>query len=119
MDISRLPVATLAPAANTTYNSSARRASAAGVESPGPSRRASRGEGAERVVQGELLQRERTLYQSTRAYLDERNFGNARPGEGYAGANRQPGSGILLYLNNTRPDAIADLTQGNTVNYFV
>ncbi len=120
MDISRLPVATLAPAASTTYNSSAGVTSVAGVESPGPSRPGSRGgQGAERVVQGELLQRERTLYQSTRAYLDERNFGSALVGERHAGAGRQPGSAIFHYLNNTRPEAIADLTQGQTVNYFV
>ena len=120
MDISRLPVVPWAPPAKSTYNSSARVASVEDVEPPRSSRRGSRGgEGVERVVQGELLQRDRTPYQSTSAYLSERNFENARPSEGNAGAARQNRSAIFHYLSNTRPEAVSDLTQGQTVNYFV
>ncbi len=120
MDISRLPVVPWAPPAKSTYSSSARVTSVDDVESTRASRRGSRGgEGVERVVQGELLQRERTLYQSTSAYLSERSFENALPSEGNAGTGRQSRSAIFHYLNNTRPEAIADLTQGQTVNYFV
>jgi hypothetical protein len=120
MDISRLPVVPLAPPASASSKSSARVASAEGVESPRASRRgAPGGEGVECVVQGELLQRERTLYQSTRAYLSERSFENALSSDRDPDAARQGRSAIFHYLNNTRPEAIADLTQGQTVNYFV
>ena len=77
-------------------------------------------ESFERVVQGELLQKERTSYQSTRGFINERNAGQARPAAG----QREPGSSqshaaIFRYLNNTRPEAISDLTQGKSVNFFV
>lgn len=117
MDVSRLLAAPLARPANTTYKNSARVTSAEGVDSPAAPHRAARG--VERVVQGELLQRERTFYQSTRAYLNERDFENPLPSERQAGIGRQGRTAIVHYLNNTRPEAIAELTQGQTVNYFV
>jgi hypothetical protein len=120
MDISRLPVRPLAPPASTTHNRSARVASVRAVESSAASRSGARaGDTVERVVQGELLQRERTYYQSTRAYLNERSFENARPSDCHARAGHPSGSAIFHYLNNTRPEAIADLTQGQSVNCFV
>jgi len=73
----------------------------------------------ERAVQGELLQRERTSYQSTRGYINERNVSQARPAAGQRDTGNQSRIAIFQYLNNTRPEAIADLTQGKSVNYFV
>jgi hypothetical protein len=120
MDISRLPVTPWAPTASNTHNRSVRAAPGQGVESAGAPRRGARaGDAVERVVQGELLQRERTFYQSTRAYLNERSFENALPSDLRAGAARPSRSAIFHYLNNTRAEAIADLTQGQSVNCFV
>jgi hypothetical protein len=73
----------------------------------------------ERAVQGELLPREHTRNPSTRAWLAARTLEHALPGEGGAGIGRQARSAILGYLNNTRPEAIAELLQGQSVNAFV
>jgi hypothetical protein len=76
-------------------------------------------ESFERVVQGELLQKERTPYQSTRGFINERNVGHARPAVGQHDTRHQSRAAIFQYLNNTRPEAISDLTQGKSVNFFV
>jgi len=70
-------------------------------------------------VQGELLQKERTPYQSTRGFINERNAGQAQPTVGQPDAGSQSRAAISRYLNNTRAEAISDLTQGNSVNFFV
>ncbi len=121
MDISRLPLAPLARPANTTYRSSP----ASSVEDAGavrPSRNPSRGDDQSvRVVQGELLQRERTPYpyQSTQSFIDERALDHAVSSDRQAGATRQSRSAVSHYLDNTRPETIADLSQGRSVNFFV
>lgn len=115
MNISRL-----APAAPTTYHPSTQVAAVRDVGSATVARRDTRaGEGVERAVQGELLPRERTLNPSTQAWLDARALEHALPGEGDAGISYQARSAILGYLNNTRPETIADLLQGQSVNDFV
>ena len=43
---------------------------------------------------------------------------NGRPGR-VTGAGRPSRAAISHYLNNTRPEAIADLTHGTSVNFFV
>jgi hypothetical protein len=63
--------------------------------------------------------REHTRNPSTRAWLAARTLEHALPGEGGAGIGRQARSAILGYLNNTRPEAIAELLQGQSVNAFV
>lgn len=120
MDISRLPAAPLLRPASATYTSAASPASAEGVGAVRSSRQASRGgEAVERVVQGELLQRERTRYQSTRTFINERRFEHASSGEDQTGAGRPSRTAISHYLNHTRPEALADLTHGTSVNFFV
>ena len=121
MDISGLPVTPLPRPATA----SARRASqpaaaverleAVGPSNPRPARRAS----FERVVQGELLQRARTSYQSTRAFLDERTLDRARPAERQAESLGQSRTAISRYLDNIRPEAVGELSQGRVVNFFV
>lgn len=120
MDISRVPVA-LAPQAAPVHNRTIRpSASVEAVESAGRTGQRPRSrESFERVVQGELLQRERTPYQSTRGFVAEHNMGRAR----YANEQRDSGNSsrtaIHQYLNNTRPEAIAERARGKSVNFFV
>jgi hypothetical protein len=120
MDISRLPVAPLVRPASAAYKSAPQAASVETVVAVESSRNTSRSsERFERVVQGELLQRERGSYQSTRAFIDERALDHAVPSERQASGGRQSRSAVSLYLNNTRPETAADLTQGRSVNFFV
>jgi len=87
------------------------------VEGIRPRQRAS--EPFERVVQGELLQKERTPYQSTHGFISERNMDQARPAVGSRDTGNQSRAAIFQYLSNTRPEVTSDLTQGKSVNYFV
>ena len=120
MDISRLPV-TLplqqSPASTRTTRQPASVEAVEPVEHIRPRQRTR--ESFERVVQGELLQKERTPYQSTRGFINERNVGQARPAAGQREPGSQSHAAIFQYLNNTRPEAISDLTQGKSVNFFV
>lgn len=120
MDISRLPLAPLVRPASAAYKSATQTASAEVIEPVESSRStANRGDRFERVVQGELLQRERNAYQSTRAFINERALDHAAPSERQDSGGRQSRSAISLYLNNTRPETVADLAQGRSVNFFV
>jgi hypothetical protein len=125
MDIVRLPVVPLArPAAappdKTATAVAAGVQPAAGPVAPAPRQRCT-GEACEGVVQGELLERrERSFYQSTRAFLDERSLNHARPAEQAGRVNpQQSRSAIALYLNNARTESVSDLTQGSSINFFV
>lgn len=103
--------------ANTAYTGTAR---AAAVEQPAPAAVRSRVRGSEqveRVVQGELLQRERLRYQSTRAFIDERAFDQSL--SGHRETVTASRSAISLYLNNTGREVVAGPSQGRSVNYFV
>jgi len=117
MDISRLP-APLSRAVSTAYKPVA---SSATVETVASSRRAPRSdEGFARVVQGELLARERTPHQSTRSFINERLFEQAAGSESRSDRGQQPRpAAISQYLNHTRAETHTDLTQGRAVNFFV
>ncbi len=121
MDISRLPAA--GHASGGIYRAPARTASiatAAPAGGRGPAAVAPASE-RERVVQGELLQRERGAYQSTRAYIDERGLEFAQAGDA-AGHSRIASGGraaLARYLNHAQVESLSDRLQGRSVNYFV
>ena len=122
MDISRLPVTPFARPANTTFKTNTAAASVEEVrpvDAPNRSRRSD--QVFEHVVQGELLQRERdpAHTQTTQEFINERRFEYAQDSEHPSSAGHQSRSAIALYLSNTRPEAVADLTQGRSVNFFV
>ena len=120
MDISRLPVTSIGRPANPNSMPQAASRAIEAVESVRPAAGNRRTEDVfERVVQGELLERERSSYQSTRSFINERSADQAQPGERQTGGSYQSRSAVSLYLNNTRPEAITDLTQGQAVNFFV
>lgn len=118
MDISRLPVTPLLRPASAPVKTTRQPASAEAVE-PVNRRQAGRGS-FERVVQGELLHREHTPYQSTRAFIDERKLDQAQPaGRQQTESLKQARVSISRYLNNTRPEVVAEFSQGRSVNFFV
>jgi len=120
MDISRLPVTPLSRPASAPVKTTRQPASAEavqGVESLHP-RQAGR-PSPERVIQGELLHREHTPYLSTRAFIDERKLDQAQPAGQQVESFNQARVAISRYLNNTRPEAGAELSQGRAVNFFV
>ncbi len=71
------------------------------------------------AIQGELLQKERSAYQSTRRFINERSADQARPAAEERNPTGRSRAAIFQYLNNTRPEAVSDLTQGKSVNFFV
>jgi hypothetical protein len=120
MDISGLAVTPLprpatASASSASQPATVERLARAGPSNPRPARHAS----FERVVQGELLHRARTPYQSTHAFLDERTLDRAQPAERQAESLTQSRTAISRYLDNTRPEAVSELSQGRAVNFFV
>ena len=120
MDISRLPIAPLARPATSPFKNTRQAASAepvAPVERLNPQTRAR--ESVERVVQGELLQRERAPYQSTRAFINQRTLDQTRPADHQAAPPGLARSAISRYMNNTRPESLSELTGGKAVNFFV
>jgi hypothetical protein len=120
MDISRLPVTPLLRPASAPVKTTRQPASVEELEPLETSnpRQAGRGSFA-RVVQGELLHREHTSYQSTRAFIDERSLDQAQPAGRQVESFNQARAAISRYLNNTRPEAAAELSQGRSVNFFV
>ncbi len=120
MDISRLPVTLALQPSPASIRSTRQPASVEVVEPVEKitARQRTR-ESFERVVQGELLQKARTPYQSTRGFVEERNMGQARPAAGQRDPGSQSRAAIFQYLNNMRPEAISELTQGKSVNFFV
>jgi len=121
MDITRLPSAPYArpviPSLNTGTRVNVTNAvEPGGVVSEG---RSSANERPARIVQGELLDRQRDNYQSTRAFVDERHLDQSRPAGQSGPSALQSRSAILQYANNTRPESVADFTQGRSVNFFV
>jgi hypothetical protein len=103
----------------TAYTGAAR---AAAVEQPAPAAarpRVRSSDQVERVVQGELLQRENTRYQSTRAFIDERAFDQSLSGQREAMTAPRSRAAISLYLNNAGREATAAPEQGRSINYFV
>lgn len=90
------------------------------VEAPAPVR-----DPAERIVQGEVLQRQRTVYSSTQDYLDSRLFEGAyATGEdaGNAQARANPGQSqraVGAYLSHTQDFIQPDINRGRQVDYFI
>jgi len=120
MDISRLPLTPVTRPASPTFKRPQPARAIAVVESAGATRNRPRGGGRyERVLQGELLRRERLPYQSTHAFINERAFGQANPADRQAGDGYQSRPAVTRYLGNTRPETLSDLTQGRSVNFFV
>lgn len=81
-------------------------------------------ESAEKVVQGEVLQRQRaTQYSSTRDYLDSRLFdGAAFEDMPDSGSRANPGAAgrvVGAYLSNTRELIQPDVNRGKQVDYFI
>ncbi|HHJ17937.1 MAG TPA: hypothetical protein ENJ80_14725 [Gammaproteobacteria bacterium] len=120
MDISRLPVAPPGGPSPALTRKAPRPAFVEAVEPvAAPQARRSAREPLQRTVQGELLQRERNPAQSTRGFINERNLNQAQSVGHPAPSPEQSRPAIARYLNNTRPEAVADLTQGRSVNFFV
>ena len=110
MDISRVPVTPVLWPASAPVKASRQPASAEAVErvealNPRQAGRVS----SDHVIQGELLYREHTPYQSTRAFIDERSLDQAQLAGQRGESVRQSRAAISRYLNNTRPEAAAEL----------
>ncbi len=121
MDITRLPSAPYARPVTASVSTGARANVASVVESVGvvSGERPFGNERRARVVQGELLDRQRDTYQSTRAFVNERNLDQSHPAGESAISALKSRSAIYQYANNIRPESIADLAQGRSVNYFI
>jgi hypothetical protein len=121
MDITRLPSAPYARPVTAAMKTGTRVDSASVVEPVGAANDSGRtsNERPARVVQGELLDRQRDNYQSTRAFVNERNLDQSRPADQPGVTALKSRSALFQYANNIRPESLADLTQGRSVNYFV
>ena len=119
MDISRLPVTPALGPASAPTPTNRRPAPAQAGQRPADGLAPQSGRGSvERVVQGELLQRESATYQSTRAFIDERNLQRAQPAGWQSGSLSRTRTAISSYLNNTGPEVAAGFSQGRSVNFF-
>ena len=81
-------------------------------------------EPAERVVQGEVLQRQRTAYSSTQDYLSSRLFDGTYVADDAADPQRRAGAGrsghvVGAYLSHTRELIQPDVNRGKQVDYFI
>ncbi len=121
MDITRLPSAPYARPVTASLNTGARVDVTRAVEPVGVASegRSSANERPARIVQGELLDRQRDNYQSTRAFVNERRLDQSRPAGQPGLSTKQSRSAIFQYASNTRPESVADFTQGRSVNFFV
>lgn len=72
----------------------------------------------ERVVEGELLHRRPVFYQSTRAFIDERNLEQARPAGEPVASLQQSRLAVARYSSNVAPEAVPGPTRGSSVNLF-
>lgn len=82
-------------------------------------------EPVERIVQGEVLQRQRTAYSSTHDYLNSRLFDGAYVSDedaAAAEARSNPGQAQRAagaYLSHTRELIQPDINRGRQVDYFI
>lgn len=78
-------------------------------------------ETVERVVQGEVLQRQRTDYSATQDYLKGRLFESAQGADSSAqyNASNRPSSVVGAYLSHTRELIQPGIGRGRQVDYFV
>jgi len=121
MDISRLPVAPPGGPSPALTRKAPRPAFVEAVEpvAAPKARRPVQDEALPRTLQGELLQRERNSSQSTHGFINERNLNQAQSAGYRAPSPEQSRPAIASYLNNARPEAVADLTRGRSVNFFI
>lgn len=121
MDITRLPSAPYTRPVTASTNHSARAGTASVVEPVGAANGSDQvvNERPARVVQGELLDRQRDSYQSTRAFVNERNLDQSRPADQSGVSSLKSRTALFQYASNVRPESLSDLTQGRSVNYFV
>ena len=73
----------------------------------------------EAVLQGELLEQPRPLFQSTRAFLTERSLDRAQPAERQPASPDRSRPAINRYLNHSRPESVTELIQGRSVDLLV
>jgi len=120
MDIVRLPVAPPRPAGSSARQVQQPHA-VQGCGRPGVSGARAHAPGApERIVQGELLEREGTTrYQSTRAFIVERSVEGAQPAERQPVTLYQTRPAIACYLNHSRSESVPELTRGRSVDLVV
>lgn len=119
MELTRLPATTWSrPTNNLTRTSTQPLSAAVEASKTTVSRQRSRAP-VERVVQGELLERDRYRYSTTRSFLHEHSLDQASPVERGAVSHFSNRGAISQYLNHVRPEPVAELTQGKAVDYFV
>jgi hypothetical protein len=121
MDITSLPVTPVLRPIPATNNASHHKVSTEAVE---PVEQLNQRAGAHerpygRVLQGELLPRERAPYQSTRAFINERSLDQARPAGQAPEIPNRSRSAIARYLNHTHAEPVSEMTQGRSLNLFV
>lgn len=121
MDIARLPSAGYATSAYPVPSRSRERVLdlVREVEAPAPAR-----DPVERVVQGEVLQRQRSVYSSTQDYLGSRLFDGSYASDEDAAAETRANAGesqraLGAYLSHTREFIQPDVNRGRQVDYFV
>lgn len=120
MDIVTLPVGPRGRPANASTRSAQQPQVADAVERAPKAGSAPPSTGTfERVVQGELLERHAARYQSTRAFLVERSMEHSQPADRQAASDGQARPAIRSYLQHTRPQSVAELTQGRSVDLLV
>ena len=120
MDISRLPTALSVQPVSSFRPNTRQAVPPAGsrdVESADSRHRTPASSGS--VLQGELLHRDRGQYQSTRAFLDERALGQARPAAAAHVAIDPPRAALSSYLQHSGPQFSAELSRGHAVNLVV
>lgn len=122
MDIARIPSAGYAASAYPVPSRNRERVLelVAEVDAGRPAR-----EPGERVVQGEVLQRQRTAYGPTQDFLNNRLFDgayaayeDAADSQSRAGAG-QAGRVVGAYLSHTRELIQPDVNRGKQVDYFI
>ncbi|TCK17899.1 hypothetical protein DFR30_1153 [Thiogranum longum] len=121
MDVTRLPSASYTRPVTSPASAGAHAGFTSVVEPVGVANESNRvdNERPARVVQGELLERHRSSYQSTRAFVNEHNLDHSRPADQSGISSLKSRSALFQYANNIRPESLSDLTQGRSVNYFV
>lgn len=119
MDITRLPVTTWSRPTNNLARTTTQPANVAVEPSETTvSRQRSRAP-VERVLQGELLERNRHPWSNTLSFLNERGRDQASPVEREAVSHYTNRGAISQYLNHAGPESVAELTQGKAVDYFI
>lgn len=123
MDIARLPSAAYATPTYPVPSRSRERVLelVSEIDAAHPAR-----EPVERIVQGEVLQRQRTAYSPTQDYLNSRLFDGAYASDEDAAAAQQARTSAgqaqraaCAYRSHTRELIQPDLNRGKQVDYFI